>query len=188
MRRAAPLVLAGLLTACVVTGPGSATDTAQPAPEGYEVVALGASNTEGHGQGRHSGGVSRDEAYPAQREHLLAAEGCHVRVLNAGQAGATTGLMLATLPTALSARTKVVILQPGTNDEGGGAAEATDADVEAIRRAVEAQGSRLILLDHLGKIAGPNRTSDGQHFTAQGYARIAQYLAPQVRAAGVCGA
>jgi acyl-CoA thioesterase-1 len=176
-----------LVAGCAAQAPTAGTSGPQLPTDGYEIVALGASNTEGHGLGKNSGGVSREDAYPAQLERLLNAEGCHVHVLNAGRAGATTGLMLATLPTVLRPNTKVVILQPGTNDEGRGAGEVTTANVEAIKRAVEAHGARLVILEKFGAIAGPNRSSDSQHFTAQGHALVAAYLAPLVRAAGACG-
>ena len=90
----------------------------------YEVVAIGASNTEGHGRGRTADGVSREQAYPAQLERLLASQGCRVRVLNAGRAGDTTDGMLARLPGLIGTGTKVVIVQPGGNDERRVAPEA----------------------------------------------------------------
>src|SRR6202041_1599698 len=49
-----------------------------------QVVALGASNTEGHG-------VGSSEAYPAQLERMLQAKGSSMHVSNAGVYGDTTG-------------------------------------------------------------------------------------------------
>ena len=79
-----------------------------------EIVALGASTTQGFG--RRGSEVPTDQAYPAQLERLLRARGCSAEVLNAGIAGDTTDGMLGRLPSLLSANTRVLILQPGSND------------------------------------------------------------------------
>jgi acyl-CoA thioesterase I len=63
-----------------------------------EIVALGASGTAGAGQGRHSSGVSRDQAYPAQLEAMLRAQNCAVSVENSGSPGDIASSMLARLP------------------------------------------------------------------------------------------
>jgi acyl-CoA thioesterase I len=51
-----------------------------------QIVALGASNTEGMGRGKHADGVPREQAYPAQLERMLNSSGCRVQVVNAGVA------------------------------------------------------------------------------------------------------
>ncbi len=56
------------------------------------IVALGASNTSGRGQGSHPGGVSSNQAYPAQLEAMLRAKGIDAHVRNAG--GAKLGSIL----------------------------------------------------------------------------------------------
>jgi acyl-CoA thioesterase-1 len=48
-------------------------------------------------------------------------------------------------------------------------------------------GIAVVTLDQLGRIAPGARLSDGPHFSAEGHAAFAAYLAPQVRAAGACG-
>lgn len=85
--------------------------------------------------------------------------------------------------------TKVVILQPGGNDARRGGAGSTSANIEAIQRAVTQRGASTVMLDNmsLNRLGGPYRLSDGEHFSAEGHARFAAYLAPMVRAAGVCG-
>lgn len=153
----------------------------------HEIVALGASNTEGRGRGSTPDGVPREQAYPAQLQQLLQGLGCRVRVLNAGVAGDTTGGMLARLPGVVGAGTRVVILQPGGNDRRRGEAGSA-GNIEAMQRAVAARGANVVMLDQLGRIAGPYRLLDGQHFSAEGHARFAAHLAPLVRAAGACGA
>jgi acyl-CoA thioesterase I len=70
-----------------------------------QIVALGASNTEGRGHGSHADGVPRDQAYPAQLERMLNSSGCRVQVVNAGVAGDTTSGMLARLPGLIRAHT-----------------------------------------------------------------------------------
>src|ERR1700710_93004 len=74
-----------------------------------QVVALGASNTQGKG-------VSSSESYPAQLQAMLQARGSGLRVTNAGIYGDTTGGMLARLSSAVPDGTKIVILQFGGND------------------------------------------------------------------------
>lgn len=157
------------------------------AAEAAEVVALGASNTFGRGRGSTPDGVSSGQAYPAQLERMLNAQGCRVRVLNAGIAGDTTGQMLARMNGVLAKDTRVLILQPGGNDQRRGEGESRSANIAEMRRRAAARGIKVVMLDSLGQIAKAHRLADGQHFSAQGHAAFAAYLAPQVRAAGACG-
>jgi acyl-CoA thioesterase I len=55
-----------------------------------QIVALGASNTEGTGHGKHADGVPREQAYPAQLERMLNSNGCHVQLVNAGRRAQST--------------------------------------------------------------------------------------------------
>jgi acyl-CoA thioesterase-1 len=71
---------------------------------------LGASGTAGEG-------VSESDAYPAQLERLLKAEGYSVLVVNEGISGDTTRDILNRFNRAVPNGTKIVILQPGTNDK-----------------------------------------------------------------------
>jgi acyl-CoA thioesterase-1 len=170
----------GALVAVLLSAAASAAGAA-------EIVALGASNTEGRGRGRTPDGVPRAQAYPALLERLLRAQGCNVRVANAGRAGDTTAGMLARLPRAMARDTRVVILQPGGNDARQGEGADTAANVEAIRRQVAARGAAVVMLENLGRLAGAHRLADGQHFSAAGHAAFAAHLVPLVRAAGACG-
>jgi len=151
-----------------------------------EVVALGASNTIGRGRGSTPDGVPPGQAFPAQLERLLRAQGCPVKVANAGVAGDTTRGMLARLPKAVARDTRVVILQPGGNDGRRGEGSDTAANVAEIQRQLTARGITMIMLDRLGQLAGPYRLADGQHFSAEGHAAFAAHLAPQVVQTGVC--
>lgn len=167
-----------VVAACLVTlaGPGQAA----------VVVALGASNTIGRGRGSTPNGVSPAEAYPAQLQKLLRAQGCSVSVANAGVAGDTTRGMLTRLPKAIGKDTRVVILQPGGNDGRRGEGGDTAANTAEIQRQLTERGITMITLDRLGQIAGPYRLADGQHFSADGHAAFAAHLAPQVLRTSAC--
>lgn len=144
------------------------------------IVALGASNTHGKGQGAHPGGVSRSQAFPAQLQAMLKAKGIDARVINAGVPGDTTGGMLARLNSAVPNGTKIVILQTGGNDARKGVADRSSE----IRAKLSARGIKVIMLDRLGACApASTRDPDGQHYNARGHAAIAAGLLPQVVAA-----
>jgi acyl-CoA thioesterase I len=151
-----------------------------------QIVALGASNTEGRGRGHHSDGVPRDQAYPAQLERMLNSSGCRAQVVNAGVAGDTTSGMLARLPGLLETNTKILILQPGGNDARRGQGENVQGNIAAIQRITAQRGIKVIILDRLDRIAPEARLPDGQHFSATGHAKFAGYLAPKVRVAAAC--
>jgi acyl-CoA thioesterase-1 len=147
------------------------------------IVALGASNTSGSGQGKHPGGVARNQAYPAQLEALLRARGIDAHVRNAGVPGDTTGGMLRRLNSAVPNGTHIVILQTGGNDARKGVSSGeAGANTAAMTSTLQARGVKVILLDSLNAPAS-TRDPDGQHFNAQGHAAIAASLLPRVIAA-----
>ena len=146
------------------------------------IVALGASNTAGRGQGTHPGGVDKNQAYPAQLEALLKAKGYDARVANAGIAGDTTGGMLARLDSAVPAGTQIVILQTGGNDERKGVGGEAGGNVAQITSKLQARGIKVILMDRLVAPAS-TRDPDGQHFNAEGHKVFAAGLLPKVIAA-----
>ena len=161
-----------------------AAEASQPA-FAAQVLAIGASNTIGAGQGRHRSGVVPSEAWPAQLEQLLHARGINVQVKNAGLAGDTTCNMLSRLDGELDPETKVVIIQPGGNDAWKGSCSSSPAqNVAEMQRRLRARGIRSILLVRIGMIAGRrNLQVDGQHFNKAGHAAIAAWLLPKVAAA-----
>lgn len=173
MKRLAPMVVLACFAMTAVA-------------EAAEVVALGASNTFGRGRGNTADGVNPAQAFPAQLERLLRSQGCKVSVKNAGVAGNTTGQMLARLPGALDKDTRVLILQPGGNDQRRGEGGGRAGNIAEIRRIATARGIRIVMLDRLGQIAKAHRLADGQHFSAAGHTAFAAHLAPQVKAAGAC--
>jgi acyl-CoA thioesterase-1 len=151
-----------------------------------EIVALGASNTHGKGKGRHPDGVERSQAYPAQLQAMLRQQGCRAQVVNAGIAGDTTGGMLARLPSTVTKRTRVVILQPGGNDALFNTGADRAGNITQIETELTRRGITMIVLDQLGRIARAHRLPDGQHFSAEGHAAFAAYLLPRVISAGAC--
>jgi acyl-CoA thioesterase-1 len=147
------------------------------------IVALGASNTAGRGQGKHPGGVAREQAFPAQLEAMLRAKGIDAHVRNAGIAGDTTGGMLKRMDSAVPKGTQIVILQTGGNDARQGVSGGdASANTAAMTSKLQARGIKVILLAKLDAPAS-TRDPDGEHYNAQGHAAIAASLLPQVIAA-----
>lgn len=142
------------------------------------IVALGASNTAGYG-------VGEGRAYPAQIERMLLERGHRVRVVNQGVSGQPTGEMLARLDSAVPAGTRIVLFQPGSNDERLGIPGAVrESNISAITNRLEARGISVIRAAAAFEAARPgNLQADGIHFTAAGHAMIARLLVDQVAAA-----
>jgi len=145
------------------------------APVSAQVVALGASNTEGHG-------VSSSESYPAQLQAMLQARGSSLRVTNAGVYGDTTGGMLARLSSAVPEGTKIVILQFGGNDFRQGNSSARQANIASIQQQLRNRGIRIVQADGLVRSASAAGLvqPDHIHLTAEGYRRVAAQLLPSV--------
>ena len=160
--------------------------TAGVVAQAAQVVALGASNTEGKGRGRTPDGVPRGQAYPAQLERMLNAQGCRVKVLNAGKAGDTTRGMLTRLPGAMAKDTKVVVFQAGGNDARQGEAGDSYANVAAIQNIVATRGAKLVTMGNLNRIAGSYRLPDGQHYSVEGHVAFANSVLSEVRSALGC--
>ncbi|MCJ2121339.1 GDSL-type esterase/lipase family protein [Methylobacterium sp. J-077] len=167
------------------------------------IVALGASNTEGMK-------LTSAEAYPAQLEQILRAKGLDVSVINAGVSGDTSEGMLNRVGTSVPDGTRVVILQPGGNDGRGGRRQGgrivdpaqSAANLDAIITQLQARGIRVAVFNGLAGagreaamrhhavflgqffagIPDTARQPDGQHLTAEGYAMVAQRIAPQISA------
>jgi acyl-CoA thioesterase-1 len=148
-----------------------------------QIVALGASNTQGKG-------VSSSEAWPAVLESMLHAKGRNVTVTNAGISGDTTGGELARLDSSVPAGTKVVILNFGGNDfkrgRRGGALfspESRQANMASILAELHKRHIRTIVADgminsvrHAGMVQ-----VDGIHLTAEGHRQVAARLVGMVR-------
>lgn len=86
--------------------------TVPPAPETtYDgtILAFGDSLTEGFG-------VATEEAYPAQLERKLQADGYNYRVINGGISGETSTAALSRLDWMLGSNPDIVIIETGAND------------------------------------------------------------------------
>jgi acyl-CoA thioesterase I len=142
-----------------------------------QIVALGASNTQGRG-------VSSSEAFPAQLENMLRAKGSNLHVINAGISGDTTSGMLSRLSSSVPEGTKVVIVQYGGNDNRKAVDPAVrQANIAGIEQQLRARGIKVVRADGLVRSAlrsGMVQT-DGQHLTAAGHQRVASALSGMVR-------
>lgn len=147
-------------------------------PASAQVVCLGASNTAGKG-------VSPQQAYPAQLEVMLRARHYSGRVDNAGISGDTTWGMLNRLERAVPVGTRVVILQPGGNDERRGAGAWRDTNISQIVEQLRTRQVAVIMLENqlIGALQRQGYGSDGQHLSAEGYRLLAAQLLPQVATA-----
>ena len=142
------------------------------------IVALGASHTAGWG-------VPFDQAYPARLQALLQAKGVDAVVRNRGIAGDTTGGMLARLESVVRPGTRLVILQPGTNDEHMGLGNERAGNIEKIRALLDARGIKLVVMENsvLDALPRSELREDRVHFTPAGYAMLAERMLPEVLAA-----
>jgi acyl-CoA thioesterase I len=194
-RTSLPVLLAGLTALLSVSkGVNAASAT---------IVALGASNTEGMK-------LTTAEAYPAQLEQILRAKGFDVSVINAGISGDTSEGMLNRIGSSVPDGTKLVILQPGSNDGRGGRRQGgrivdparSAANLDAIITQLQARGIEVAVFNGLGGAgreaalrchavflgqfyAGVPDTAkqpDGLHLTAEGYTIVARRIAPKIGA------
>jgi len=144
------------------------------------IVALGASNTGGYG-------VGPEKAFPAKLEALLKAKGYDVQMKNAGVAGDTTAGMLSRLQSVVPDGTKLVILQPGSNDARlGVSTEKREANIQEIIKRLSARGVATVRVDKVvSGQAFPKQylQSDGVHMTEQGHAMVANKLLQSVMGA-----
>jgi acyl-CoA thioesterase-1 len=135
-----------------------------------QVVALGASNTQGHGVGAAA-------AFPAQLQGLLKAQGVNVTVANAGVFGDTTAGMLARLGSAVPNGAKVVVVQYGGNDARKGISSAQkQANINEIESRLRARGIKIVDADAPTSAAlrAGLKQADNIHLTAEGHRQVAQ--------------
>ena len=154
--------------------------SALAAPAQGQVVAIGASNTDGWGVGRAA-------AWPAQLETRLHADGYPVTVRNAGISGETTVEMLARLDSDVPAGTRVVLFDSGgglfNNWRTGVERGQGPRDIAAIKARLTAE--RITVIDVHTNLGMPREflQADHLHLTPEGHARVAARLAPQVETA-----
>jgi len=163
--------------------------------EPIKIVALGGSNTFGKG-------VSPDEAYPAQLEKMLRAAGYDVVVKNEGTNGQTTLDELGKLDSAVPEGVKIVIFQPGGNDNKYQNKTPVGNTGDNIRTIVQRLLDRHILVLFSGgrdqrryiedlnvSMMGPVRVlvpetewqADKAHLTPNGYRLVAEKMFPKVK-------
>ena len=143
-----------------------------------QVVALGASNTQGHGVGAAA-------AFPAQLQGLLKAQGLSVNVANAGIFGDTTAGMLARLGAAVPNGTRVVVVQYGGNDARKGISPAqTQTNKAEIESKLRARAIKIVEADSATTAAlrAGLKQADNIHLTAEGHKQVAQSLVSSVAA------
>lgn len=149
-----------------------------------QIVALGASNTQGKG-------VSPSEAWPARLESMLQAKGRNVHVSNEGISGDTTGGELARLDSSVPDGTTLVILNFGRNDFSRGrrgnrmplSPEERQANMGRIVAELHRRHIRTIVADGIidqARAAGMVQP-DHIHLTAQGHQWVANRLIGSVR-------
>jgi acyl-CoA thioesterase-1 len=170
---------------------GSAFGLAAAGAEPTYIVALGAS-------GIHGKGVLLSEAFPAQLENMLRADGFNVQVINAGVDGDTTSGMLLRMDSVIPLGTKITIVQPGGNDfrsrKRGLSVEQHLANIEAIVARLRAQQVQVMLCgDDSAEAALARRYDaisiscsdrshllDGEHLDPIGHRIVAERLLPAV--------
>ncbi len=103
------------------------------------IAALGDSLTAGIG-------VDPEQNFPSQLQRKLDESGYRYRVVNAGVSGDTSAQGLNRLPTVRELRPAIVIVALGANDGLRGLpVETTRDNLEAIIRAVQEDGSKVVL-------------------------------------------
>lgn len=132
------------------------------------IVAFGDSLTAGLGMGA-------GEAYPAQLQRRLDAQGFRYRVINAGVSGETTAGGLRRVPWILKSQPEIVILELGANDGLRGLRlEDTKANLEQMIQQIQRSGAKIVLA---GMTLPPNYGKD----YIDGFERIYPELAKQYR-------
>ena len=120
-------------------------------PARPKVVALGDSITAGLG-------VYQVDAYPAQLQRMIDAEGYNVEMVNAGESGDTSATALRRLDFVLDAHVKILIVAVGGNDALRGVSPtATHDNLLAIVKKAQGKGIDVLLA---GMQAPPNLGED----------------------------
>lgn len=156
-----------------------------------EIVAFGGSNTFGKN-------LRRSDAYPAQLETQLRANGYDVLLRNEGMNGQTTADELGKVNSILSDNVRIVIFQPGGNDRRKAfAITNTKENIEKIVQRLldrkvlvifsgnaEKRGFvekfNILTINEISHLAPNDLQADGEHLTAKGYAIVASEIRPLV--------
>lgn len=149
MNRFCQVLFWALMAACLLSGcKPQAQQASQTATEQDEqpaasdaglIVAMGNSLTAGLG-------VPETQAYPAQLERKLRADGYPFKVINAGVSGETSSGARTRTAWMLTLKPDIVILETGANDGLRGVEPRVMRDnIDAIVRALQAQGVVVVL-------------------------------------------
>lgn len=188
-----------MCTGLLLSGGSMSTTFAQEVASAkpIQIVAFGASQTAGKI-------VSLEQAYPAQLEQRLKAEGFNVTVVNQGSSGDTTKDERSRLESAIPIGTHIVLFQPGTNDCGRRRTSESQMseNLSAMLSWMKDRQLQVLLLGgdcyeelqatlpgkygfpYYGKMAQGLKDfprPDGQHFSAEGYAHMVDLLMPSVK-------
>ena len=118
-------------------------------------------------------GLPHDEAFPAQLEAWLRAQGKPARVVSAGKSGDTTEAALSRLDKAIAEHPDVVILELGTNDALRGINPATtQANLGTMITKFREGGAKQLLLT--GILAPPNWGEEYRHAFDRVYPELAR--------------
>ncbi len=138
-------VIVLLFTACggakptPTVAPAPTSTAATPSEKARVIVAMGDSLTEGLG-------VDMDQAYPAQLERKLQADGHNFSVVNAGFSGETSAGALQRVNFVLKLKPEIVILGTGGNDSLRGIDPAlTQKNITKLVRAFKAKNVVVVL-------------------------------------------
>ena len=144
-------------------GPLPGLDTEPPVRP--KIVALGDSITAGLG-------VFQNDAYPAQLQHLIDADGYNVEVVNAGESGDTSATALRRVDFVLDPTVKILVVAVGGNDALRGVSpKATHDNVLAIVKKAQDKGVDVILT---GMQAPPNLGEDYANGFRQVFYQVAR--------------
>jgi acyl-CoA thioesterase-1 len=133
--------------------------------EPLRILALGDSLTAGYG-------VAPADAFPAQLERALKAQGYDVRLLNAGVSGDTSAGGRARLDWALADKPQVAIVELGANDGLRGLdPKLTEQNLDAILSKLKAADIRVLFT---GMRAPPNYGPDFADAFAKLFPRLAE--------------
>lgn len=162
-----------LAASVLAAGLTALADCAMAETKPINIVVIGDSNTLGWFVG---------SAYPEQLEAKLKARGYHVSVKNAGILGDSTSGMLGRIEATAPEGTRLVIVNPGSNDlRYSGTRQQRAANVQAMVNRMHAHHIPVIVFDPV--MPAKYLQTDGIHFTAEGHAKMASELLGRVEGA-----
>jgi len=171
-RRSFVSAMAGALFCVAIMLPAGPASAAA-----FRIVALGASNTNGKG-------VSGGEAFPAQIEAMLRANGVDASVSVSATNGDDSSQLLARVDSSAPDGTALVLIEAVQgNDRKAGISDSQHAANLATIRQRLAQRKIKSIIVLLRPLPPDGLQADGEHLTAHGHQAVAARYLPQVMAA-----